>query len=94
MRLHVKYPLFLSHVNETRIFLRLNVNIEVSNFMKICSVGAQMFHADRKVDGWRDLMMLIVAFRNLQKCIKMILQYCSFPVRKHKVLDCLRDDIK
>jgi len=62
--------------------------------MKICSVGAEMFHADRQVDGQRDVMMLIIAFRILQKCIKLILQYHGFPVRNHKVLDCLRDDIK
>jgi hypothetical protein len=53
-----------------------------------------MLHADRQVDGWRDMTMLIIAFRILQKCIKIILQYRRFPVRKHKVLDCLRDDIK
>jgi len=53
-----------------------------------------MFHADRQVDGQRDVMMLIIAFRILQKCIKLILQYHGFPVRNHKVLDCLRDDIK
>jgi hypothetical protein len=62
--------------------------------MKICSVEAEMFHADRKADGWRDVTMLIIPFRILQKFIKMILQYCGFPVRKHKVLDCPRDDIK
>jgi hypothetical protein len=62
--------------------------------MKICSVGAEMFHADRQVDGWREVMMPIIAFRILQKWIKMILQYRGFPIRKHKVLDCLTDDIK
>jgi hypothetical protein len=35
--------------------------------MKICSVGAEMFHADRHVDGWRDMMMLIIAFRKVFK---------------------------
>jgi hypothetical protein len=62
--------------------------------MKICSVGAEILHAERQVDEWRDVMMLVIAFRILQNCIKMILQYRSFPFRKNKVLDCLRDDIQ
>jgi len=62
--------------------------------MKICSVGAEMLRAHRQVDRRRDMTMLIIAFRILQKCIKIILHYRAFPVRKHKVLDCLRDDIK
>jgi hypothetical protein len=35
-------------------------NTEISNFMKICPVGAELFHADRRTD----MTKLIVAFRN------------------------------
>ena len=46
--LHVKCPLLLSDFNETNfldIFLK---NIKILNFMKILSVGAELFHADRR----------------------------------------------
>jgi hypothetical protein len=38
-------------------------NIQISNCMKIRQVGAEMFHADRRTDGRRDMTKLIVAFR-------------------------------
>jgi len=46
-RLNVKYPLFLSDVNETWIFLDIfSKNSHISNFMKIRPVGKELFHAD------------------------------------------------
>jgi len=41
---HVKYPLFLSYLNETGIFQK---NTQVSNSTKICPVELELFHADR-----------------------------------------------
>ena len=38
--------------------------------MKICSVGAELFHADRRTDGQADMTKLIVAFRNFAKATK------------------------
>ena len=32
--------------------------------MKIHPVGAELFHADGRTDGWTDMTKLIVAFRN------------------------------
>jgi hypothetical protein len=59
--LHVKYPLFLSDINETWIFFdRFSKNLQISNFMKIRLLGAELFHAD----GQTGLMKPIVAFRN------------------------------
>jgi len=46
LRLHVKYPLLLSDFNENLIF----ENTEISNFMKIRPMGAELFYAD----GWKD----------------------------------------
>ena len=47
----VKYPLFLSEINETWIFSTdLRKNTEIPSFMKIRPVGAEFFHADR-TDG-------------------------------------------
>jgi hypothetical protein len=39
--------------------------------MKICPVGDQMLCADRRIGGWTDMMMLIVAFRNFVNAPKM-----------------------
>jgi hypothetical protein len=48
------------------------------NLMKICSVKVELFHADRRKDGQRDgqterrtdMTKLIVAFADLEKCLK------------------------
>jgi hypothetical protein len=59
--LHVKYPLFLSHFNKTWNFLdRFSKITQTSTFMKIRSVGAELFHAD----GRTAIKKVIVAFRN------------------------------
>jgi hypothetical protein len=38
-------------------------NPQISNFMKICPVGAELFH----VNGWTDMTKLIVDFGNFAK---------------------------
>ena len=38
-------------------------NPQISYFLKICPVGAELFHADRRTDGRTDMTKLIVAFR-------------------------------
>jgi hypothetical protein len=46
--IHVKYPLFLSDCNETWIFSKYcRKNTQISNFMKIRSLGRELFCADR-----------------------------------------------
>jgi len=40
--------------------------IQISNFLKVRPVGAQLLHAD----GWADMTNLIVAFRNFAKVLK------------------------
>jgi hypothetical protein len=45
----VKYPVLLSHVNETWIFLdSYSKSTQIPNFMKICRVGAEFFYVDRQ----------------------------------------------
>jgi hypothetical protein len=45
--LHVRYSFFLSDFNKTRIFLEdFQKNTQISYFMKIQPVGAELFHAD------------------------------------------------
>jgi len=49
--LHVKYPLFVSDFNEIKIFLdKFSNNIQISNFVTICVVGAELFHEDGQTD--------------------------------------------
>ena len=48
--LQVKYPLFLVDFNGTSLN-GCPKNIQISNFMKISPVGAEMLHAD----GWTDM---------------------------------------
>jgi hypothetical protein len=59
--LHVKYLLFSTDFNEHCIFVgRFSKNTEISNFTKICPVGAELFHAN----GQTYMTKLTVAFRN------------------------------
>ena len=49
IRLHVKYPLFLSDFNETLIFLTyFSTNTQIWKFMENHPVQADLFHADRQ----------------------------------------------
>jgi hypothetical protein len=59
-RLHVKDPLFSSGFNYTFILQTCSSNTQISNFVKIRPVGAELFGAD----GQTDMTKLIVAFRN------------------------------
>jgi hypothetical protein len=38
--------------------------------MKVCPVGAELFHADGRTDGQTDMTKLIVAFRNFANAPK------------------------
>jgi hypothetical protein len=49
-RLHVKYLLFLSDLNETGIFS--TGFRKISNSMQILLVGAELFRADRQTDRY------------------------------------------
>ena len=50
--LHVKYPSFLSDFNESCKFLdRFSKNTEISNFMKLRAVEAEMLHARERAGG-------------------------------------------
>ena len=49
--LHVKYRLLLADCNETGIFwIDFSKNTQISNFMKIPPVGAELFLADGQKD--------------------------------------------
>ena len=53
LRLHIKFPLFLSYFNQTWIFVSKQVfkkKTQISNFEKNRPVAAQLFGADRRTD--------------------------------------------
>jgi len=56
-------------------------NPQIYTFMKICSVWAELFHADRQTD----LTKIIVAFRNfanaLKNCEKLVSCIPPYPMR-------------
>ena len=57
-------------------------NLQISNSMKICQVGAELFHADRRTDGRTDMTKLIVVFRNFSNMPKN----GPFPERMYHLL--------
>jgi hypothetical protein len=70
---HVKYPLFLSHFNDTRIFSAdFRKDTQISNFVKIHPVGVELFLAggrtdrqtDRQTSGQACMRKPSVAFRS------------------------------
>jgi hypothetical protein len=64
--LHVNYSLFWSDFNKTWIsqwYFRKNT--EISNFMKIRPVGAELFHANLRLEGQTNMAKITVAFCNL-----------------------------
>jgi hypothetical protein len=64
--LHVKHPLFLIDFNETWISVTdfRKKNTQISNFINIRQVGAELFHVDRQTD----MKILIVAFSQFSEC--------------------------
>jgi hypothetical protein len=65
--LNVKYHFFLLRFKWNLNFLdRFSKNTKLSNFMKVHTVGAELFHTDRRTDT----MKLIVAFRTFANANK------------------------
>jgi hypothetical protein len=74
LRLHVKYPLFWSDLDETEIFSTdFRKNTQNTILTKIFPIGTDFFH----VDGQTDMTKLIVAFRGFSAVPKIDFGYCS-----------------
>ena len=72
---NVKYPLFVSYFDETSIFLdRFSKNSQISNFMKIRPVGAELCYADWRTERQTKL---ILAFRNVANAPKYLIKVIS-----------------
>jgi hypothetical protein len=56
---------------------RFSKNPQISNFMKIGPVGAELFPADRRMDRQADIPMLIVAFHNFVSKLKNVLKIAT-----------------
>jgi hypothetical protein len=50
MGFHVKCPLLLSGFNETRVRDRILKNTRISYFLKVCPLGADLFHVNGQTD--------------------------------------------
>ena len=77
--LHVNCPLFLSSFKESLIFLIFKKNPQISNFMKIHQVGAELFHAGGQMEGQMDRYdetnSLICNFANAPKNLMQVHPY-------------------
>ena len=58
---YLKYPLFYSDFNQTLV-KRFSKNSQISNFMEIRPVGAQLLQADGQTDRQTDMTKLVVTF--------------------------------
>ena len=66
-----KVPLLFSDFDETFNFLGIfSKDTQISNFMKIRPMGAELFNADGRTDGHTDMTKLIDVFRNFAKAPK------------------------
>jgi hypothetical protein len=65
--LRINYPIFLSYFNGTWNFIdRFSKNTQISNFIEIGPVGAELFLAD----GQTDITKLVVASRSFANAPK------------------------
>jgi hypothetical protein len=63
--------LFLYNFNEFWIFFTVFLkNTQISHFIKIRPVGAELFHANGPTNRRTDMMKLTVAFRNFENAPK------------------------
>jgi len=68
--LHVKYSLFLLDFNETKTLTDFKKNPQISNFIKIHPVAAELFHADRQADIMK-LKVTLCNFANVSYVIML-----------------------
>ena len=77
-----KVLLFLSDFNETLISRKIFQNILVWNLMKIRSLGAELFYADRRTDFMRLIVVSAILWTRLIMCgtVPLVLQLPSWSI--------------
>jgi hypothetical protein len=50
--------------------IQFSINLQVSNFMKIRPMGAELLHVDEQMDGQTDMTELKIFFGNFAKALK------------------------
>jgi hypothetical protein len=74
-RIHVKYPLFMSDFNENWIlWTDTRKKDQKSDLIKIRPIGAEQFNADGRIEEWKNMTKVIVAFRNSANPTKNLLK--------------------
>jgi len=66
--LQVKDPLFLSDFNETEVSRKSFEKSQISKYIKICTVGVELFHEEGRTGRWTDGHTYIL--RNITKASK------------------------
>jgi hypothetical protein len=62
--LQVKYPSFMSDVKKFGYSWKFPTNRQISNFVNIRPVGAELFHTYWRTDGRTGITRLIASFRS------------------------------
>ena len=76
--LHVKYALILSNFNETLIFSTdRRKNPQISNFVKIRLLRAELLHADRRTDTTK-LIVAFLSFVNAPQKFYVLPKQCTY----------------
>jgi len=71
IRLHESAPYSSQSLMKVENFLdRISKNTHIPNFVKIRSVGAELFHAEGRKEG--HMIQTIVAFKNVENAPKVI----------------------
>jgi len=65
---------------------RFSKNTQISNFIKIHPLGAELFHMDGRMDGHEDMTKLIATYCNFAKAPK-ICPHLYFKHPYHSVQD-------
>ena len=77
--LHANYPLFMSHFNETRVFSTdFRKHPQISNFMIIRPVAAELFHADGQTGGHNEESLFAIQRTCLKTATKSIYRDSTF----------------
>ena len=89
--MYVKYTVFLSDFNQTCIFPeRFSKNPQILNLIKMCPLGSEVFHAERRTD----VTKLILAFYNFTNASRTAMLFSPTHMAKGSLYRPLRRPAK